>query len=112
MDISRYFILLNGEAKTLQIDSIERNGANVFRVRFKNNPKSYTYGTDKVVWLSNPEWVDVANSKVFIGGTQKTDIREVWKFVNCENVCWRVVHTNGYVEDDATGRVQVVVCKD
>ncbi len=32
MDLSRYFILLNGEAKTLQIDSIERNGANVFRV--------------------------------------------------------------------------------
>ena len=101
MDLSRHFILLNGEAKTLQIDSIERFGSNAFRVRFKNNTKSYTYGADKVVWLSNPEWIDVANSKVYIGGTQKVDIREVWKFVCGESVYWRVVHTNGYVEDDS-----------
>ncbi len=108
MDLSRHFILLNGEAKTSQIDSIERNGSNVFRVRFKNNPKAYIYGADKVVWLSNSEWIDVANSKVYIDGTEKTDIREVWKFVKGENVYWRVVHNNGCVEDDATGRVQVV----
>ena len=108
MDLSRHFILLNGEAKTLQIDSIERFGSNAFRVRFKRHPKPYTYGADKVLWLSNPEWVDVANSKVYIGGTQKVDIREVWKFVCGENVYWRVVHTNGYVEEDAKGSVQVV----
>lgn len=108
MDLSRHFILLNGEAKTLQIDSIERFGSNAFRVRFKTNPKPYTYGADKVLWLSNPEWVDLANSRVYIGGTQKVDIREVWKFVCGENVYWRVVHTNGYVEEDAKGSVQVV----
>ncbi len=108
MDFSREFIILNGQAKTLQIDSIERIGSNAFRVRFKNNPKAYTYGEDKVVWLNNPIWVDVANSKVYIGGNQRTDIREVWKFVHGEKVYWRVVHTNGYVEDDTNGRVQVV----
>lgn len=108
MDLSRHFILLNGEAKTLQIDSIERNGSNIFRVRFKNNHKPYIYGAGKVVWLSNPAWVDVANSKVYIDGKQRLDIREVWKFVHGENVYWRVVHTNSYIEDDAKGRVQVV----
>ena len=108
MDLSRHFILLDGKAKTLQIDSIERIGASAFRVRFKNNPKPYTYGTDKVVWLSNPEWIDITNSKVYIDGTQKWDIREVWKFVHGEKVYFRVVHTNGYVEDDATGRVRIV----
>ena len=108
MDLSRHFILLNGKAKTLQIDSIERIGSRAFRVRFKNNPKPYTYGTDKVVWLSNPEWVDIANSKVYIEGAQKLDIREVWKFVLSEKAYYRVVHTNGYVEDDATGRVSIV----
>ena len=108
MDLSRHFILLDGKAKTLQIDSIERIGANAFRVRFKNNPKPYTYGTDKVVWLSNPEWIDITNSKVYIDGTQKPDIREVWKFILGEKAYFRVVHTNGYVEDDATGRVRIV----
>ena len=108
MDLSRHFILLDGKTKTLQIDSIERIGSNAFRVCFKNNPKPYTYGTDKVVWLSNPEWIDITNSKVYIDGAQKLDIREVWKFVHGEKVYFRVVHTNDYVEDDATGRVRIV----
>ena len=41
MDLSCHFILLNGEPKTLQIESIIRNGASGYRVRFKNNGKSY-----------------------------------------------------------------------
>lgn len=72
MDLSRHFILLNGEPKTLQIASIIRNGASGYCVRFKNNGKSYNYGKDKVVWLSNPEWLDPTNSHVFIGGSKKT----------------------------------------
>lgn len=108
MDLSRHFILLNGEAKTLQIDTIERKGDKVFNIRFKNNPRPYTYGTDKVVWLRDPEWVDAFNSKIYIGGAQKTDIREVWKFVHGENTYWRVIHKNGFVEDDAKGNIRVV----
>lgn len=53
MDLSHNLILLNGEPKTLQIDSIERNSTNGYRVRFKNNGKDYNYGHDKVAWLSN-----------------------------------------------------------
>lgn len=79
MDLSRHFILLNGVPKTLQIDSIIRNGASGYRVRFKNNGKSYNYGKDKVVWLSNPEWLDPTNSHVFIGGSKQDDIKEIWK---------------------------------
>ncbi len=108
MDLSRHFILLNGEAKTLQIDSIEMTGPSAFRVRFKNNQKFYTYSADKVVWLKNPEWVDTANSHVYIDGCPKQDIRDLWKFSCGEKKYWRVVHNNGYVEDDTVGRVQVV----
>jgi RecA/RadA recombinase len=108
MDLSHHFILLNGKAKTSQIYSIKRIGVNAFRVRFKNSPKPYTYSAYKVVWLSNPEWLDVTNSKVYINGNQKTDIREVLKFVSGEKVFWRVVHNNGYTEDDATGGVRIV----
>lgn len=108
MDLSRHFIVLNGEAKTLQISSIERKGANIFCVRFKNNPRTYTYGSDKVIWLSSPEWVDVSNSKIYIDDNQVYNVREVWKFCYKENVYWRVIHTNGFVVDDVAGRVRVV----
>ena len=52
MDLSKCFILLNDEPKTLQIDIIQRNDINGYSVRFKNNKRTYNYGRDKVVWLN------------------------------------------------------------
>ena len=85
MDLSHNLILLNGEPKTLQIDSIERNSTNGYRVRFKNNGKDYNYGHDKVAWLSYPECIDSAYCKVFINGSQQYNISEVWKFADASN---------------------------
>lgn len=108
MDLSRHFILLNGEPKTLQIDSITRNGASGYRVRFKNNGKSYNYGMDKVVWLSNPEWLDPTNSHVFIGGSKQNDIKEIWKFSCGTNCYWRITHLNGYVQEGDESKIVAV----
>lgn len=108
MDLSRHFILLNGEPKTLQIDSIIRNGASGYRVRFKNNGKSYNYGMDKVVWLSNPEWLDPTNSHVFIGGSKQNDIKEIWKFSCGTNCYWRITHLNGYVQEGDESKIVAV----
>ena len=105
MDLSRHFILLNGEPKTLQIDSIEKNGANGYRVRFKNNGKSYNYGSDKVLWLSNPEWIDPTHCKVFISGSLQSSVREIWKFVCGIKCYYRIVHTNGYVQDGDDSKI-------
>lgn len=41
MDLSKHFILLNGEPKTLQIAAIQWNGSNGYSVRFKNNGRTY-----------------------------------------------------------------------
>ena len=78
MNLSKQFILLNGEPKTLQIDNIEKNGANGYSVRFKNNAKSYNYGYDKVTWLTDPEWFDPTHCQVFIDNIQQQNIREIW----------------------------------
>ena len=109
MDLSRHFILLNNEPKTLQIDSIERNGTNGYRVRFKNNGKIYNYGNDKVILLSNPEWIDPVHCKVIIGGLQQKNVREIWKFT-CGTKCyWRIVHTNGYAQECDDTRIMITM---
>lgn len=92
-------LLLNGEAKTLQVDSIECEGANGYRVRFKNNGKSYYYGCDKVAWLYNPEWFDPTHCKVVVDGALQNSVKEIWKFV-CGTKCyWRIVYGNGYMRE-------------
>lgn len=108
MDLSKHFILLNGEPKTLQIDAIQRNGDKGYSVRFKNNGRTYNYGRDKVVWLSNPEWKDPLQCKVLVDGALKNGIREIWRFDNHGHTYWRVVYHNGFVQDDVAGRVAVV----
>ncbi len=108
MDLSHDLILLNGEDKTSQINYIEKVGYNIYRVWFKNNPRPYSYSTDKVTWLNKPEYVNLSNSRVYINDVLKNDIREVLKFTNGGNVYWRVIHNNGFVEDDMTGRVKVI----
>ena len=107
MDLSHHFILLNGEPKTLQIASISRNEANGYRVRFKNNGKSYNYGNDKVVWLSNPKWLDPTHCKVLIGGLQQNNVREIWKFASGVKCYWRIVYANGYVQEGDNNRIIV-----
>lgn len=92
-------LLLNGEAKTLQVDSIECEGANGYRVRFKNNSKSYYYGCDKVAWLNNPEWFDPTHCKVVVDGALQNSVKEIWKFV-CGTKCyWQIVYGNGYMRE-------------
>ena len=108
MDLSRHFILLNGEPKTLQIASITRNDVNGYRVRFKNNGKSYNYGKDKVVWLSNPEWLDPTHYKVLIGGLQQNNVREIWKFASGVKCYWRIVYANGYAQEGDDSKIRVI----
>lgn len=67
MDLSKHFILLNGEPKTLQIDAIQWNGSNGYSVRFKNNGRTYNYGRDKVVWLKEPDMYCMASSMAQLG---------------------------------------------
>ena len=63
---------------------------------------------DKVVWLSNPEWLDPTNSHVFIGGSKQNDIKEIWKFSCGTNCYWRITHLNGYVQEGDESKIVAV----
>lgn len=95
-DLTKSLILLNGELKTFQIASISKLDANVFRVSFKNSPKSYTYSADKVVWLTNPQWLVPELCKVYRGGRLQTDVKEIWQFEAGQSVYWRIKYRSGY----------------
>ncbi|MDD7405238.1 MAG: hypothetical protein PUG32_05080, partial [Bacteroidales bacterium] len=107
-DLTKSLILLNGELKTLQIASISKLGANAFRVSFKNNPKSYTYSADKVVWLNNPQWLVPELCRVYRGGSLQKDITEIWQFEDGQNLFWRIKYSSGYVGEYADDQINVI----
>ena len=108
MDLSHLLILLDGEPKTQRIDSIERNGNRGYRIRFKNNGKTYTYGFNKVMLLNNREWMDPTHCRVFVNGSLQNNVREIWKFEYAIMCYWRVVYTNGYVQEGDKSKIVVV----
>lgn len=113
-DLSRALILLNGELKTLQIESISNMvGSNAYRVCFKKNPKKYTYSAEKVVWLSDPEWIMPELCKVYRDGVLQEDIAEILKFAYADTHYWRIKYLSGYEAEYPEGQLHVVTsCLD
>ena len=107
MDLSHHFILLKGEARTSEIESIESNSTTTYQVRFKNNSRPYTYSKEKVLWLSNPETINILNSKIYFNGRQITDVREVLKFTAYNKSYWRIIYNNGFFTDDTKDGIDI-----
>lgn len=107
MDLTRQLLLLNGEPKTLAIDTIQKIGSKGYRVRFKNSAKYYNYGNDKVSWLSDSEWIDPMCSKVFVGRSLKYNVREIWKFASGGKCFWRVILADGYAFEGDGAKIRV-----
>ena len=79
-----------------------------FRVSFKNNPKSYTYSADKVVWLTNPQWIVPELCKVYRGGRLQTDVTEIWQFEAGQSNYWRIKYRSGYEGEYAEGQINEI----
>lgn len=106
--LSESLILLNGEPKTSQIDSIVRYNAQVYRIYFKNNPKFYyTYTLEKVVWFSNPRRLDPELHKVYYRNTLQSDITEILRFEMPGMVYWRIKYKRGHEIESPEGVVKV-----
>ena len=112
-DLTKSMILLNGELKTLRIASISKLGDSAFRILFKNNPKTYTYSAEKVVWLTDPQWLVPELCKVFRGGCLQKEITEIWQFNDGQNKFWRIKYRSGYEGEYADGQINIVrTCLD
>lgn len=107
-DLSKSLILLNGQLKTLQIASINKTGASAYRICFKNNPRPYTYKADKVVWLTNPQWIMPEFCKVYRGSCMQTGVAEIWQFDMGTRAYWRIKYHSGYEAEYNDEQINVI----
>lgn len=112
-DLSHSYIVLNGEPKTFQIDSIRRMTENVYSVRFKNNSNYYKYGADKVVWLKDGKWMEPSLCEVYRGGVLQNKVSDIWNFAYEDQNYWRIKYENGFIGDYADSQIKVITsCMD
>lgn len=99
LDSSQNLILINGVNKTAQLDLFQLGANGLYRIKFKNAHKLYSYSSERIVWLKNPEAIDLANCRAFANGKQLTDLAAIFAFHYKNKIYWHVKRANGYEQD-------------
>lgn len=79
MNQKQYLIFVKGVDRTSQIDRIELSGIK-YTVKFSNSPVEYQYSRDNILWLGNPEEIDIGGSHVYVKGRKVSNVRSVSLF--------------------------------
>lgn len=107
-NISRTFIIIKGQPKSLQIEWFQMDDNGVYHVKFKNSTKTYYYRHSDVVCIKNAVWHNHLHCKVYIGGREQQNVSDIRSFPQEERTHWRIKFNNGYSQDYLHGSVKVV----
>ncbi len=106
-DLSHSMILINGEFKTRQIEFIKLMDNGAFCVRFKNNPKNYFFQASRVVWMTNPKWIQADKCRVYRDGVLQRNVTEIWQFNRLLTYYWRIRYNNGYESEYTSDQIRI-----
>ncbi len=106
MDLTSNLILINGEIKTFQIDSISRNNYG-YSVKFTSSEKIYTYTNDKVVWMVNPADLNPINYIICINNVRKINISAIKMFCQGEHRYYTIIYPDGYKHQYSESEIEI-----
>lgn len=107
MPVPYEFILIKGEPKALQIDSIRRENG-VYAVQYASSPREYHYKQSDVVWLRTYLWYDPLLHKVWVNGQVQHNVSNIMSFEQSEGIKhWRITYANGSMQDYLHGTVRI-----
>lgn len=106
MDLKKHVILIKGVNRTFQVSSIGRDG-DKFIVKFDNSDRVYRYGRDNVVWLTNPEELDIGNAHIYVNGRKEFHIKSMAVFVENATKYYAVEYESGFVRQYADSEIEI-----
>lgn len=96
MNPENHIILINGEDKTFQVESIRLDGHR-YAIKFQNSDKTYSYSGNNVLWLTNPLTLDVENCHIYANGQREKNVMSVLRFVGDTEKYYAIKYANGFV---------------
>ncbi|MBO5155578.1 MAG: AAA family ATPase [Prevotella sp.] len=105
MDIKQYMIVdleKRGDKRmflTEQIATITMNNNGLWAVRFLSSPRVFNYNHSRLLYLSNPETIDIEEKGLYIKNKHVTDVSEVLRFTNGRYTFYHVTYNSGYYEN-------------
>jgi superfamily I DNA and/or RNA helicase len=107
LDIFQNIVLIDGINRTSEIEKINYCHPGRYNIKFHKAQKTYTYGTDRVIPLKEPENVNIQNDRIIIRGLQSKDLCNIVRFNYHEHVYWSVKYNNGYSHSLTDGEVEI-----
>ncbi|MCM1297536.1 MAG: AAA family ATPase, partial [Muribaculaceae bacterium] len=84
MDLQKHVIIINGDDKTYQVESIRLDGYK-YAIKFQNSDKVYSYSMDKVTWLTNTISIEFEDCHIFINGKKEKNVKSISLF-SCDGI--------------------------
>lgn len=107
MGKTNQFILVKGEPKTLQIDTINLENNGVYSIKYKTSSNAYHYKSSDVEIIKNATWIDHLQCKVYERGRELTNIECIYAFQDGIKTHWRITFSNGYEKEYLCGTITI-----
>ncbi len=92
---------------TEQVVSISENQNGLWAIRFSTSPRVFNYNKARLLCLTNPEVIDVAEKGLYIKNKHITNVSEILRFTDSRHTFYRITYTNGYYENMEGGDVYI-----
>jgi len=105
MDARKYMVVdlqRRGEKKMFLTERVEsmKQEAGRYTVMFVGQPRPYTYSRERLLFLQNPEKVDLEGRGLYVRKKHITDATEVYRFGEGDHTFWHIVYENGYYSNE------------
>jgi len=105
MDARKYMVVdlqRRGEQKMFLTERVEsiRHDVGKYTVMFVGQPIPYTYSRERLLFLQNPEKVDLEGRGLYVRKKHITDASEVYRFGEGDHTFWHIVYENGYYSNE------------
>lgn len=84
---------------TEQIATISMNRNGLWTVQFKSSFRLFHYNQSRLLYLTNPETINIEEKGLYIKNKHVTDVNEVLRFTNGRYTFYHVTYNNGYYEN-------------
>ena len=84
---------------TEQVASISENKNGLWTVRFLSSPRVFNYNHSRLLYLTNPESIDIGEKGLYVKNRHITDASELLRFTDGRHAFYRVTYSNGYCEN-------------
>lgn len=84
---------------TERVYSISMNKKGLWAVRFLSSPHVFNYNPSRLLYLTNPETIDLGEKGLYINNKHINNVSELLRFGNNYYTFYRVTYDNGYYDN-------------